>query len=144
MKKIIISFVLGILLSGTIAYAYVFYAKDISYDNTTSSINVNNVQDAIDNLYQTASQMKKGSAENSQNIFTEVNLGFRPSFLYLSKSNGVVYVDTVFINNTIISFRTNDLYNFNSNVQLEITDTGFRYKQNFTVTTNLLYYYAFA
>ena len=56
-KKFIIGFILGIILSGSVVYASVFYGRDVSYDNTNSHLvdennnNINNVQDAIDELY---------------------------------------------------------------------------------------------
>ena len=64
MKKIIknplLTFILGLIISGTVVYAYVFYAQDISYDNSYSHLvdendnNVTNVQDALDILYDKA------------------------------------------------------------------------------------------
>ena len=64
MKKIIknpiFAFILGILLTSSIVYAYVFRAQDIDYDNTNSNLvdsnnnSIDNVQDAIDVLYERA------------------------------------------------------------------------------------------
>ena len=72
MKKVILSFLLGIILSGSVVYASVFYGRDVSYDNTNSHLvdennqNVTNVQDAIDVLYDKAN--KGGETYDSQLI----------------------------------------------------------------------------
>ena len=49
-KNYLFGLLTGILLSGTVVYAYVFRAQDINYDNTTSNLSANNVQDAINIL----------------------------------------------------------------------------------------------
>ena len=64
MKKIIknpiFTFVLGVLFTSSVVYAYVFKAQDIDFDNTASNIldssdqPITNVQDAIDTLYDMA------------------------------------------------------------------------------------------
>ena len=55
MKKIIknnmFGFILGILLCGGIVYAASYYAKDVTYIPTDASWEVNNVNDAINSLY---------------------------------------------------------------------------------------------
>ena len=58
MKKIfknpILTFILGLILSGSVVYAATLIAGDITYDNTKTNINADNVQDAIDALYNKA------------------------------------------------------------------------------------------
>ena len=50
--KIILAFILGGLIFGTTGViAATVLASNITYDNTNSGINANNVQDAIDSLY---------------------------------------------------------------------------------------------
>ena len=53
-KKNLISFVIGIVLFGSIGvYAIVtFQSKDVSYENKSSGLSSNNVQGAIDELYE--------------------------------------------------------------------------------------------
>lgn len=55
-KKFIFGFILGALIFGTIGVsAATYYAsKDVSYDNASSGMSSDNVQDAIDELYQIA------------------------------------------------------------------------------------------
>ena len=50
--KILIAFVLGLIVSGSISViAYAIASKDVSYDNTKSHSQKENVQGAIDELY---------------------------------------------------------------------------------------------
>jgi len=50
--KVIIAFVLGLIVSGAIGvYAFNIAASDVSYDNSTSGLEADNVKDALDNLY---------------------------------------------------------------------------------------------
>ena len=50
-KKNIFVFLLGLIISSGIVYAASTMAKDVTYDNTNSDINADNVQDAIEELY---------------------------------------------------------------------------------------------
>lgn len=50
-KRDIFAFILGLILSGSVVYAATLIARDITYDNTKTNINADNVQDAIDELY---------------------------------------------------------------------------------------------
>ena len=60
MKKIfdnkLFIFFIGVILSSGITYAATLLADNVSYDNTDSGMNANNVQDAIDELYTKANQ----------------------------------------------------------------------------------------
>ena len=52
MKKLIIGFILGGLIFGSIGiYAASYYAKDVSYEPSDASWEVNNVDEAINSLY---------------------------------------------------------------------------------------------
>ena len=53
--KLIFGILIGIILSGTTAYALTVVSTQISYDNSQSGIEANNVQAAIDKLYEKAS-----------------------------------------------------------------------------------------
>lgn len=55
-KNNIFGFILGALIFGTIGVSAATYynSKDVTYDNKTSGMSSNNVQDAIDELYQIA------------------------------------------------------------------------------------------
>ena len=59
MKKVIISFVLGAIIFGSISgvIAYNYNAKDIEYTPSDSTWNVNTVGDAIDELKNSSSSM---------------------------------------------------------------------------------------
>ena len=52
MKKILIGFILGGLIFGSIVYATSYYAKDVAYEPTDASWEVNNVEDALNSLYE--------------------------------------------------------------------------------------------
>ena len=54
LKKNLISFIIGLILFGSIGvYAVInFYSKDVKYENKTSGLSSNNVQEAIDELYE--------------------------------------------------------------------------------------------
>lgn len=50
--KIVFSFVLGMIISGSVVYATVYNAKDVSFVSKNNNTNVNNVADALDELYE--------------------------------------------------------------------------------------------
>ena len=53
MKKFIFGLLLGLIIAGSIGVAaYSIASKDVSYDNTNSGATKNNVQGAIDELYE--------------------------------------------------------------------------------------------
>ena len=112
MKKVIISFILGIVLSGTVVYAYVFYAQDISYDNTNSNISANNVQDAIDKLYEIASSDKYlGSisfSSYSQN--SNLNISNYENYMMLTENDFIV-IPTAYANGCYYISSTNGTCN---------------------------------
>jgi len=50
--KVIIALILGLVIAGSVGvYAYVISASDVSYDNSTSGLEADNVKDALDDLY---------------------------------------------------------------------------------------------
>ena len=51
MKKIIIGIILGGILFGSGVYAASYYAKDVTYTPTDESWEVSNVEDALNDLY---------------------------------------------------------------------------------------------
>lgn len=57
--KVIVSFVVGLLLAGSIVYAttsgYLYDSDEVSYNNQTSGLTATDVQDALDELYTKAS-----------------------------------------------------------------------------------------
>lgn len=61
--KIFIGILIGIMLSGATVMAFALNSKDVLYDNASSGINSTNVQDAIDELYNTAT-IKINEAKN--------------------------------------------------------------------------------
>ena len=59
LKKNLISFFIGLLIFGSVGvYAVVnFYSKDVKYENKTSGLSSNNVQGAIDELYEACTKV---------------------------------------------------------------------------------------
>ena len=132
MKKVLIGIILGIVLSGTVIYAYVFYARDISYDNTNSNLNANNVQDAIDTLYDRTSNLHR--IESGSINITNIYNSWQYQTIYFSTPfskvpdcfyhyNAGITGGSVLVNNiTTSSFKIG--YNeFFSNTQNGSTDT---------------------
>ena len=72
-KSRVFTFLLGLILSGSVVYAATLIAKDITYDNSRSRLKTNNnedvtnVQDAIDALY------NKANSGGGKTICTYVN-----------------------------------------------------------------------
>ena len=63
MKKILKSrlftFILGLVIAGTVGvYAYTVSSSNVSYDNSTSGLEADNVKDAIDDLYEKSKNTK--------------------------------------------------------------------------------------
>ena len=79
MKKIILGFILGIIITGTVVYAGSLIARDIDYDNTSSGLkdtnnqDVDNVQDAIDALYAKANTSNSDTLTINTTISTWTN-----------------------------------------------------------------------
>ncbi|MBR1718086.1 MAG: hypothetical protein IJ715_02305, partial [Bacilli bacterium] len=53
MKKYIVGLLVGILLSGTVVFAanYLYHANEVSYTSNNKNWDVDNVKDALDELY---------------------------------------------------------------------------------------------
>ena len=64
-KKFLLGFILGAFIFGTTGVLAVTYyaSKDVTYDNTESGMTSENVQDAIDELYQLASAIDVNGAK---------------------------------------------------------------------------------
>lgn len=128
MKKILKNklfiFFLGVILSGTVVYAAIYRAQDISYDNTNSNLvddnnNVTNVQDAIDVLYDKAN--KGGEVYDAIFINSNTTSPYTitsnlPSIDGISEFRARLtsyssYVNSISItNNSLIVSRTNPAY----------------------------------
>ena len=78
-KNNIFGFVLGVLITSTVAVSAATYynSKDVTYDNKTSGMSSNNVQDAIDELYQIANskpaidKIKDLVSTNTNELYTD-------------------------------------------------------------------------
>ena len=112
--KIISAFVLGILVSGIVVYAETILAgKDVSYDNSQSHSSYNNVQGAIEDLYQ-RSDLSSGSCTEGQSNFIVAYI-YDPSTC-LTGAESTCKVTTCYKNKnvgsceagTIIEYRVND------------------------------------
>ena len=81
--KIVIAFIIGLILSGSIVYAVAVSSEDITYDNSKSHLkdannnDVDNVKDAIDVLYnKVSSSANSGSMITDDfNVIVDVDLG---------------------------------------------------------------------
>ena len=105
-KQVIFAFILGVVLTSTVVYAAVFMATDISYDNTNSTLNANNVQDAIDELFEIADK-------DNYDKYTYTTEGLSAYYNRVTIENGGYYVDpdnTVYVN---ISLKMLDNYHGN-------------------------------
>jgi len=61
MKKILLGIIIGGLIFGGIVYAASYYAKDVTYEPSDASWEVNNVNDAINDLYETMNNLNSSS-----------------------------------------------------------------------------------
>ena len=65
-------FIIGIIVSGTCAYAATLYeATEVAYDNTNSGSSSTDVQSAIDELYEKANNMEPEVVINPSYIYLE-------------------------------------------------------------------------
>ncbi len=56
MKKIVFGFIIGVLVSGGVVYATTLIdSKDVTYTPSNNEFNANNVEDALDKLYEKSS-----------------------------------------------------------------------------------------
>ena len=85
MKKVVFAFILGVIITGSIAgvVAYNYDAKDVSFTPTDSDWNVNNVEDAIKSL-----KNSTGSAAGTSLLWTNPNPNqvFNPTTIPLNLS----------------------------------------------------------
>jgi len=74
--KVIIAFVLGLIVAGSIGvYAYVISSSDVSYDNTNSGSSATTVKGAIDDLYERSTNNNLAIVEIcSGNTMTDRNV----------------------------------------------------------------------
>ena len=64
--RVIVAFVLGLLIAGGVGvYAFNIASTDVSYDNSTSGLEADNVKDALDDLY-----LKSASAGEYEYVLT--------------------------------------------------------------------------
>ena len=126
-KRELFIFILGVIISGTSVYAATLLANSISYDNTSSGINANNVQDAIDSLY------TKANNPTIPSNYKDVSLST------ISSASDIVSGKTAFLN-------TGELVTGNYTTPFNTTTANGYYKHvNYGDTTliNNNYYYTF-
>ena len=108
MKKIfnnsLFTFILGLIISGGVCYAATMIASSITYDNTSSGLNVNNVQDAIDVLYNRASNPTIPDNYKELNSITTATADDILKNKTSYNSNGVLLTGTLNLTGTICSY----------------------------------------
>lgn len=142
MKRVIrsriVAFIIGALLfSGVSVYAtYSILANDIGYTPSNDSWNVDNVQDAINYLYDKTNVLNDLDCVSSQvhhnsNTQFDINLGFVPTKFYASyhwnNENMDLYVlyDSQINNNFYLSY-----YETNGNAMIENYSSRFMFEDN--------------
>ena len=104
MKKVVLGFILGGLIFGSIGiYAASYYAKDVSYEPSDASWEVSNVNDAINSLYEMSLEL-----DNSGSGIVDLGLGtsfdiktLAPNVDYKNLTKDSFIVEC--INNTVTS-----------------------------------------
>ena len=120
MKKLIIGFILGGLIFGSVGiYAASYYAKDVSYEPTDASWEVTNVSDALDHLYKNARNVQIG------------NLHAKLSGASIQKT---INFDKPFTNVPTVAISRNDIPHSVYYSILSVTTTGFTV--SFSTTDN--------
>ena len=141
MKKGIIGFVLGALIFGSIGVvsAYTIFANDIGYTPKDTSWEVDNVKDAIDDLYSKANISEK-NVEDFYFIVWTVDNGFYFSNYQNYKYFKITEMDSGTSNSLILkkydwsnggaetSLQTNTKYEITKNNEQVVirTNTGYR------------------
>ncbi len=94
--KFISGFLLGLVMAGAIGvYAFTISSSEVSYDNSTSGLEANNVKDALDSLY--ASSGGNISFVRVTSSTTSVDCGFRPKMVIIGKGANINYPEVVAI-----------------------------------------------
>ena len=123
--KLIIGIIIGIIISGSIVYAYDLFANSVGYDNTTSGLkdannqDVDNVQDAIDVLYSRANNGGGGSSTSELiNNFSITNSELTGVTTNISINGTITTTDSsairgymIIVNNEIINVTSTLPYN---------------------------------
>ena len=134
MKKTIFAFLLGVILTGSIAgvVAYNYNAKDVSYTPTDNNWNVNNVEDAIKELRNSHNSniiYYKGTNNSSNGIESYTILHDNDNAMIVSGQSAFEYS----INNTN-SFKGVELYGSQEE------NVGFYYKNISVKKGDIIYY----
>ncbi|MBR1718165.1 MAG: hypothetical protein IJ715_02715 [Bacilli bacterium] len=86
MKKYIVGLLVGILLSGTVVFAanYLYHANEVSYTSNNKNWDVDNVKDALDELYaKIDSGVTVCSSSTSTPIFKYEAAGVEDDYVYI-------------------------------------------------------------
>lgn len=88
--KFISGFLLGLVIAGAISvYAFTISSSEVSYDNSTSGLEANNVKDALDSLY--ASSGGNINFVRVTSSTTSVDCGFRPRLVVVARGMNINY-----------------------------------------------------
>jgi len=134
-KSIIITAIISVLLTSAVGVvAAKLTAKDIHFTSTNEEWNVDNVEDAMNDLYDIAleNDVVRGTLTLTTSL-QEVDLGFKPKFLLVYTQNNPfqVYIyneevsTTRFRRATVTSGAEATSSSENLGANLVITDTGF-------------------
>ena len=100
-RKNIISFVIGLILFGSLGvYAIVtFQSKDVSYENKSSGLSSNNVQGAIDELYEECTKVPApgDTILDSVDVVTSVNISNLKGNDSINLEKGITYAKERFV-----------------------------------------------
>ncbi|MBR1416348.1 MAG: hypothetical protein IJ572_00830 [Bacilli bacterium] len=133
LKSRLLFFILGAVIFSTVSvFAYSILATNVGFTPTESTWNVDNVSDALNNLYNEVHDMKKGTFEfvdtDTYHPTYTIDVGFKPSFVYL-------YIERNYGVTTWVSRFNNKLLAYDSAgnrgesyVTLNLTDTGFTFR----------------
>ena len=114
--KIILGFILGLIWSGGVVYAtangYLFDSDEVSYDNTSSGLESENVQDALDELYANSDAYLAGlnAAHPIGSIFMTVNSNYNTAAKVASALGGSW--EAISQGRVLIGAGTNGTYTF--------------------------------
>lgn len=156
--KLFVGFIIGGLLFGSIGvYATTQYlAKDIKFTPLNSEWNVDNVDDAINELYGTSTNIKyKSGVFNANTTTQKIDLGFKPKHLFMltlvdgysNRQVTYVYTEDISTNEVFVGWGVEGNYGYNkinmkTTYDMEMLEDGFQMNSNNVRGNGKTYYWA--
>lgn len=134
LKNIFIFLLGGILFSGITAYAaYKIHAREVSYTPENESFQVENVNSALDSLYEKtqSSQLKLLNAENGMYPQNPVTDKYSDSMTYTAEESGDLLFSVVVNVSGYLAVASNDVTTTNSNSKVTLMGSS----NNWTMTS---------